>query len=197
MAATLRFELLYVPVRRIERSRLYNPKNYEIGLIPSVNTHSLPSYQIRSNEENFKLLVSSRLKEEHQISALSVHSLATLSSKDRISIMYIVPTISTEANVGGIRFIDMFSLIQTPQLLGSHRELLLVIDQWLMERHSLPYSNPDLLFSTDSTGQSLVGIVQDIVDNPLLSIPSEPPEDKLIIALNNPVFVPIEDTTNF
>lgn len=198
MAGNLRFELLYVPVRRMERSRHYNPKNYEIGLIPSVNTHSLPSYQIRSNEENFKLLVSSRLKEEHQISALSVHSLATLSSNDCISIMYIAPTISTEAaNVGGIRFIDMFSLIQTPQLLSSHRELLLAIDQWLKERHSLPYSNPDLLFSTDSTGQSLVGIVQDIVNNPLLSVPSDPPEDKLIIALNNPVFVPIEETTDF
>ena len=76
-------------------------------------------------------------------------------------------------------------------------ELLLAIDQWLKERHSLPYSNPDLLFSTDSTGHSLVGIIQDIVNNPLLSIPSEPPEDKLVIALNNPVFVPIEDTTNF
>lgn len=64
----------------------------------------------------------------------------------------------------------------------------MVLDQWLYERHAIPSINPDLLFTSDFNGHSLVGTIQDVLDNPLRKNDVQPPEDALVIGLNNPVF---------
>ena len=79
-------------------------------------------------------------------------------------------------------------------MLQLHRDLLLALDKWLYERHAIPYSNLDLMFTPDSMGHSLVGTVFCVVDNPSRNSKEVPSEDSLIIGLNNPVFKPVTST---
>lgn len=69
-----------------------------------------------------------------------------------------------------------------------YREMLYTFDQWLRERHTIPFVNLDLLFFCSKEGEGVGGFVKAIIDNPLYSAPERPPEDNLVIALNNPVF---------
>ena len=62
------------------------------------------------------------------------------------------------------------------------------LDQWLRERHVIPFVKPDLVFLCSSEGEGLGGLVKAIIENPLFSSKIRPPEDQLVIALNNPLF---------
>ena len=62
------------------------------------------------------------------------------------------------------------------------------LDQWLSERHAIPFVNMDLLFLCNKEGEGIGGLVKAIIENPLHSVKVRPPEDNLVISLNNPVF---------
>ncbi len=66
--------------------------------------------------------------------------------------------------------------------------MLYEVDQWLKERHVIPFVNPDLIFLCSKEGEGVGGLVKAIIDNPLYSAQIRPPEDELVISLNNPVF---------
>lgn len=66
--------------------------------------------------------------------------------------------------------------------------MLYTLDQWLRERHTVPFVSPDLLFLCSKEGEGVGGLVKAIIDNPVYSTRVRPPEDNLVIALNNPVF---------
>ncbi len=66
--------------------------------------------------------------------------------------------------------------------------MLYEVDQWLKERHVIPFVNPDLIFLCSREGEGVGGLVKAIIDNPLYSAQIRPPEDELVISLNNPVF---------
>ena len=61
--------------------------------------------------------------------------------------------------------------------------MLRSVDQWLRERHSISFVNLDLIFLCNKEGEGIVGLMKAVIENPLLK-----PEDKLVIALNNPLF---------
>ena len=58
------------------------------------------------------------------------------------------------------------------------------VDQWLRERHALPFIDPSLMFLGEREG----GVVKAIIENPIFSCQVPPPEDQLVISLNNPAF---------
>ena len=62
------------------------------------------------------------------------------------------------------------------------------LDQWLRERHVIPFVNPDLVFLCSREGEGVGGLVKAIIDNPLFNEEVRPPEDDLVISLNNPIF---------
>lgn len=66
--------------------------------------------------------------------------------------------------------------------------MLYSLDQWLRERHVIPFVNPDLIFLCSREGEGVGGLVKAIIDNPLFSEEVRPPEDNLVISLNNPIF---------
>lgn len=71
----------------------------------------------------------------------------------------------------------------------SSREMLYALDQWLKERHAIPFVNPDLVFlCSQEPGEGVGGLVKAIIDNPIYNAQIRPPEDELVISLNNPVF---------
>ena len=61
------------------------------------------------------------------------------------------------------------------------------LDQWLRERHIIPFVNQDLVFLCSQEG-GVGGLVKAIIDNPLFKEHICPPEDDLVISLNNPTF---------
>ena len=67
-------------------------------------------------------------------------------------------------------------------------EFLLSLDQWLHERHNIPFINIDLIFATGSGRYGTVGDIQQNVLNPLHSTRTKPLEDTLLISIDNPVF---------
>lgn len=69
-----------------------------------------------------------------------------------------------------------------------YRNMLYSLDQWLRERHSIPFVNVDLLFLCNQEGEGVGGLVKVIIENPLHNAKVRPPEDNLVISLNNPVF---------
>ena len=68
------------------------------------------------------------------------------------------------------------------------RNCLHALDQWLGERHTIPFVNVDLLFLCNKEGEGIGGLVKAIIENPLHRAQFRPPEDSLVISLNNPVF---------
>lgn len=64
--------------------------------------------------------------------------------------------------------------------------MLCLVDQWLRERHALPFLDPTLLFMDG--GEEGGGVVRAIIENPVFSCHVSPPEDQLVISLNNPAF---------
>lgn len=62
------------------------------------------------------------------------------------------------------------------------------LDQWLCERHAIPFVNVDLLFLCNKEGEGRGGLVKAIIENPLHNAKVYPPEDSLVISLNNPAF---------
>ena len=68
------------------------------------------------------------------------------------------------------------------------RQFLNAVDQWLRERHLIPFVKPELVFLCSKEGEGLGGLVRAIIDNPVYSAHVRPPEDNLVIAFNNPVF---------
>ncbi len=66
--------------------------------------------------------------------------------------------------------------------------MLFSLDQWLRERHTIPFINTDLLFLSNKEGEGIGGLVKAIIENPLHNAKVQPPEDNLVISLNNPVF---------
>ena len=62
------------------------------------------------------------------------------------------------------------------------------LDHWLKERHIISFVNPDLLFLCSDEGEGVGGLVKAIIENPVYQSKAQPPEDKLIIELNNPLF---------
>ena len=78
--------------------------------------------------------------------------------------------------------------------------MLFSLDQWLRERHTIPFINVDLVFLNSKEGEGIGGLVKAIIENPLHNAKVQPPEDNLVISLNNPVFgasnrLPEVDTT--
>ena len=69
--------------------------------------------------------------------------------------------------------------------------MLYCLDQWLRERHTIPFVNLELLFLCSREG-GVGGLVRAVIENPLHNARVRPPEDNLVISLNNPVF----DTSN-
>lgn len=70
---------------------------------------------------------------------------------------------------------------------------MLAIDQWLRERHLIPTITLNHLFlSSEEEEEEEVSargsVVQQLVQNPLHQARVSPPEDTLVIALNNPIF---------
>lgn len=61
------------------------------------------------------------------------------------------------------------------------------LEQWLCERHTLPFVNVDVMFLC-SRGEGVGGLVKAIIENSVYGSALRPPEDHLVIALNNPVF---------
>ena len=66
--------------------------------------------------------------------------------------------------------------------------MLLALDRWLYERHVIPFVNPDLVFLCSREGEGVGGLVKAIIENPVYNAHIRPPEDDLVISLNNPVF---------
>ncbi len=66
--------------------------------------------------------------------------------------------------------------------------MLYAVDQWLKERHTIPFVNPDLVFLCSREGEGIGGLVKAVIDNPIYHAHIRPPEDELVISMNNPVF---------
>lgn len=67
--------------------------------------------------------------------------------------------------------------------------MLSLVDQWLRERHALPFLDPSLYFlGGDGEGGGVGGVVRAVIENPVFLCPTPPPEDQLVISLNNPTF---------
>ncbi len=75
--------------------------------------------------------------------------------------------------------------------------MISVLDLWLRERHTIPFVNVDTLFLCSKEGEGIGGLVKVIIENPIHQSHLRPPEDKLVISLNNPVFerTTTQDTT--
>ena len=71
--------------------------------------------------------------------------------------------------------------------------MITALDLWLRERHILPFVNVDTVFLCSREGEGVGGLVKAIIDNPVHESRRRPPEDNLVISLNNPVF---EKTTS-
>ena len=52
----------------------------------------------------------------------------------------------------------------------------------------IPFVNLELTFLCSREGEGVGGLVKAIIDNPLYGTHVRPPEDELVISLNNPVF---------
>lgn len=70
-----------------------------------------------------------------------------------------------------------------------YREMAFTLDQWLRERHTLSIVNLDILFLCNSEEKGIGGLVKAIIDNPIYENRIRSPEDELIIAINNPLYV--------
>ena len=66
--------------------------------------------------------------------------------------------------------------------------MLYSLDQWLRDRHTIPFVNLDVVFLCSKEGEGVGGLVKAIIENPLHNAKVQPPEDNLVISLNNPVF---------
>lgn len=64
------------------------------------------------------------------------------------------------------------------------REMLTSVSEWLHERHALPFLALSMLFLGGEEG----GVVKRVIENPVFSCHIAPPEDQLVISLNNPTF---------
>ncbi len=75
--------------------------------------------------------------------------------------------------------------------------MIIALDLWLQERHVIPFVSVDTLFMCTTDGEGIGGLVKAIIENPLHQSNLHPPEDNLVISLNNPVFerTTTQDTT--
>lgn len=68
------------------------------------------------------------------------------------------------------------------------------VAQWLKERHMLPFRDPDMIFGGSSDSEAIGGVVKAVLENPVYEAKMRPPEDNLVISLNNPLFKPNNPT---
>lgn len=71
--------------------------------------------------------------------------------------------------------------------LSVHREMVFVLDQWLRERHAIPFVNMDLLFMARGS-EGIGGQLLALIENPVYESKANPPENTLLASLNNPMF---------
>ena len=78
------------------------------------------------------------------------------------------------------------------------RNMLSSVDEWLQERHALPYLDPSLYFlGGEGEDGGVGGVVRAVIENPVFLCPTAPPEDQLVISLNNPTFSTTHSTIDF
>ena len=58
----------------------------------------------------------------------------------------------------------------------------------------LPFRDPDMIFADSSESEAMGGVVKAVLENPVYEAKMRPPEDHLVIALNNPLFRPNNQT---
>ena len=74
--------------------------------------------------------------------------------------------------------------------------MLFVLDHWLKERHVIPFVNLDRLFSLRmNEGVSTGGRLLALIENPVFEAQVNPPENNLLVALNNPMFETADKTS--
>ena len=67
------------------------------------------------------------------------------------------------------------------------------VDQWLKERHLIPFVNMDLLF-LGREKEGIGGQILAFIENPIFGAEKRPAEDDLLLALNNPMFESVDKT---
>lgn len=191
---SLKLELTCAPVRRIHKSSKYQPASYEVALMTKDGGHSFSfiSKEISNESTDLHKLITQDLHNVYNIHTLSIQSLSVQgqpSDRDHIiSIFFVVPTDTASNLKSDVMFINMEDLMEQPGQLNNKHEFLLSLDQWLHERHTIPFINTDLMFATGSGRYGTVGDIQQNVQNPLHSTRTKPLEDTLIISIDNPVF---------
>ena len=87
------------------------------------------------------------------------------------------------------QFYTLSSAMEDPASMNhEHRNMLSSVDQWLRERHALPFLDPSLYFLGGGEEGRVGGVVRAVIENPVFLCSTPPPEDKLVISLNNPTF---------
>ena len=72
--------------------------------------------------------------------------------------------------------------------------MLFVLDHWLKERHVIPFVNMDRLFSL-RMNEGVGGRLLALIENPVFEAQVDPPENNLLVALNNPMFETADKTS--
>jgi hypothetical protein len=120
-------ELVCIPIIRQQRSKTYEPDNYSIGILNGRDhLYGFITIQVDNKLQDFNQLIHSTLREEHNISPLSVHEMTITSSGDTninevrstISIVYAVPTVNN-GDRGTVEFLRLSELLKKPFLLQS------------------------------------------------------------------------------
>ncbi|KAL5486979.1 hypothetical protein EMCRGX_G019527 [Ephydatia muelleri] len=193
-----RLAVACAPVVRSVANKQYSASDYEVCLL---QLHGDPAWAFPNACIDYDVdpLKAAFTEVEKQTTvkgckgyALSVEG-APGEDEHTVTIFYVIPATLQSSTCTQAHFQSLADVLENKDGLYSmppgHREMAFTLDQWLRERHTLPIVNLDILFLCNSEEKGIGGLVKAIIDNPIYENRIRSPEDELIIAINNPLYV--------
>jgi ADP-ribose pyrophosphatase YjhB (NUDIX family) len=119
-----------------------------------------------------------------------------------VTLFFVVP-VSIEAKPTGFpsmetKFHNLSDVLENPngsyEWINGQQGMLFALDHWLKGRHAIPFVNLDMMFSLRAR-QGYGGRVLALIENPVFEAQVNPPENDLLVALNNPMFETADRTS--
>ena len=195
------YQICIAAIKRTTSHQEFSTEDYELCLIreSQIGTWSLPVYPLTSNWEPSEV-VRDYLAQMTGLESGLVFSLDVCSEMREtthyVTICYVavIPQDAIAQNRPSVevKFESLLSVCDTCQdgalFNQSQTQIVQSAVSWLRDQHTDGLIRLDKIFEGGSEGFSKPISVRALLGNPLYESQLSPPEDKLLVALDNPVF---------